>query len=92
MLRNHPQSFHLSDEPSASSVALLDSSLRDDSAKGSVSPRIYAHRSRVIRQQSLLLALRAGETLDAVEESKRRAKRLRKEARPEDHRDEGGQG
>lgn len=92
MPRKSTQPFRLSDEPTASSVALLSSALRDDSARGSVSPRMYAHRSRVIRQQSLLLALRAAGSLDAVEEKARRAKQLRKEARPKDHREEGGQG
>lgn len=84
--------FHLLDEPSAASVSLLTSSLRDDSAKGLVSPKMYAHRSRVIRQQSILSKLRIGDSPDTIDEGKRQAKRMRKAARPEDHREEGGQG
>ena len=83
--------FHLSDEPTDAGVNLLTCSLRDDSAKGLVSPRMYAHRSRVIRQQSILLRLRTGTSSDAIEESKRQAKRMRKATRPEDHREEGGE-
>ena len=84
--------FHLVDEPSDASLSLLTCSLSDDSAKGLVSPKMYAHRSRVIRQQSRLLGLRTGGSPDAVEEIKRQAKRVRKAARPKDHREEGGQG
>lgn len=51
------KSFHLSDEPTESSVSLLRSKLRGDAAKGTVSPNAHAHRSRVIRQQSRLLEL-----------------------------------
>lgn len=83
----HPpaERFFLLDEPTAASVSLLTSSLRDDSAKGLVSPKVYAHRSRVIRQQSLLSS--AHDRPDTIE-----GKRIRKAARPADHREEGGQG
>ena len=47
--------FRLADEPSASSVAILANRLRDQSAGGLVSPKAYAHRSRVVRQQMALL-------------------------------------
>ena len=50
--------FRLADEPSASSVAILANRLRDQSAGGLVSPKAYAHRSRVVRQQMALLKLR----------------------------------
>jgi len=82
--------FQFSDSPTASSVSLLAGNLRDDSARGTVSPRMYAHRSRVIRQQSNLLAQGSRVALRDAEGS--RAKRLRKAARPKDHREEGGQG
>ena len=49
-------SFHLSDEPSESRLAALVRRLRDDSAKKEISPKNYAHRLRVIRQQRELLA------------------------------------
>jgi len=48
--------FHLPDEPSSSSVELLVRRLRDDSTKKEISPKNYAHRLRVIRQQKELLA------------------------------------
>ena len=47
--------FHLPDEPSALSIGLLIRSLKDDSSTKGVSPRNYAHRLRVIRQQTELL-------------------------------------
>jgi len=50
----HP--FHLTEEPTELSVSLLARSLRIDSATKGVSPKNYAHRSRVIRQQTELLA------------------------------------
>jgi hypothetical protein len=50
--------FHLLDEPTAQSVSLLTDALRGDSAGGMVSPKAYAHRSRVVRQQTALLMLR----------------------------------
>jgi len=49
-------SFHLSDEPSESGLGALVRRLRDDSAKKEISPKNYAHRLRVIRQQTELLA------------------------------------
>jgi len=58
-LRESPVSnpaFHLPDEPSELSLRLLVCRLRDDSARRGVSPRNYAHRLRVIRQQTELLA------------------------------------
>jgi hypothetical protein len=84
------QPFRLPDEPSELSVSLLNRSLRDDSALKGVSPKVYAHRSRVIRQQTELLALRVAR--DADEDSKQLAKRMRKASRAPDHREEGGQG
>ena len=48
--------FHLPDEPSDSSVRVLILNLRSDCEKKGVSPKNYAHRSRVIRQQTELLA------------------------------------
>ena len=50
------QPFHLTEEPTELSVSLLARSLRIDSATKGVSPKNYAHRSRVIRQQTELLA------------------------------------
>ena len=50
------QPFHFTEEPTELSVSLLDRSLRVDSATKGVSPKNYAHRSRVIRQQTQLLA------------------------------------
>jgi len=51
---SHP-SFHLRDEPSELSLGILIRSLRDDSARKEISPKNYAHRLRVIRQQTELL-------------------------------------
>ena len=84
------QPFHLTDEPSEISVGLLIRSLRTDSATRGVSPKIHAHRSRVIRQQTEILTLRMA--TDAHEKSMQLAKRMRKASRAPDHRDEGGQG
>lgn len=84
------QSFHFSDEPSALSVSMLVRNLRDDSNTKGVSPKIYAHRSRVIRQQTELLTLQAARDVD--EGLKAAAKRTRKASRELDHREEGGQG
>lgn len=84
------QPFHLSDKPSELSVSLLIRSLKTDSATRGVSPRNYAHRSRVIRQQTELLSQEmAG---DAAEKSKQLEKGLRKASRAPDHREEGEQG
>lgn len=84
------QPTHLAEEPTELSISLLVRSLERDSATKGVSPRNYAHRSRVIRQQKDLLARK---TLgDADEISKQLAKRLRKTSRALDHREEGGQG
>ena len=58
MLDRPSPNFHLADEPTASSVSLLSNALRDQSASGLVSPRAYAHRSRVVRQLTALLGLR----------------------------------
>jgi hypothetical protein len=84
------QPFHLPDEPSELSVSLLIRSLRTDSATKDVSPKNYAHRARVIRQQTELLALNLAD--DADQKRKVLAKRLRKASRAPDHREEGGQG
>jgi hypothetical protein len=48
-------SFHLADVPSEMSVGILVHKLRDDAAKKEISPKNYAHRLRVIRQQTELL-------------------------------------
>ena len=48
-------SFHLPDWPSETSVSILVRRLRDDAAKKEISPKNYAHRLRVIRQQTELL-------------------------------------
>jgi hypothetical protein len=52
--------FHLPDEPTAATISALVQSLRDDTARKGVSPRNYAHRLRVIRQQKLLLIKQSG--------------------------------
>lgn len=82
--------FHLTDEPTELSVSLLVLRLRTDSDTKGVSPKNYAHRLRVIRQQTELLARNAAGAAD--EKSKELAKRMRKAARAPDHREEGGQG
>ena len=84
------QPFHLTDEPSEVSVSLHIRSLKTDSATRGVSPKIYAHRSRVIRQQTELLTLKVA--TDADEKSMQLAKRIRMASRAPDHRDDGGQG
>lgn len=84
------QPFHLTDEPSELSVGFLIRILRTDSAARGVSPKNYAHRSRVIRQQTELRALNTAR--DADQKSKQLAKRARKASRSRDHRDEGGEG
>ena len=84
------QPFHLTEEPSEVGVSLLIHSLKTDSATRGVSPKIYAHRSRVIRQQRELLTLKVA--TDADEKSMQLAKRMRKASRAPDHREEGGQG
>ena len=58
MAEHPPSNFRLLDEPSSSSVAILADTLRDQSAGGLISPKAYAHRSRVVRQQMALLKLR----------------------------------
>ena len=84
------QSFHVTEEPTDLSVRSLIRSLRIDSATKQVSAKSYAHRSRVIRQQTELVARKM--TGVANETSKQLAKRLRKASRSTDHREEGGQG
>jgi hypothetical protein len=80
------QSFPLSDEPTELSISLLIRSLELDSATRGVNPRSYAHRSRVIRQQTELLTKhKAGE---AAAKSEQSATIMR----TSDHREEGGQG
>jgi len=51
-------SFHLRDSPSVESIRLLTQNLQSDSQIKGVSAKSYAHRSRVIRQQTELLARR----------------------------------
>ena len=53
------RALQLRDEPSESSISLLNESLRSDCENKGVSAKNYAHRSRVIRQQTELLARRA---------------------------------
>lgn len=84
------RSFHLTDEPTELSISLLSRSLETDSVMRGVSPQNYAHRSRVIRQQTELLAKNGAG--DAAEKSKQAAKAMRKVSRASDHREEGGQG
>jgi hypothetical protein len=48
--------FHLPDEPSDLSIRLLTHTLRSDCENKGVSSKNYAHRARVIRQQTELLA------------------------------------
>jgi len=48
--------FHLLDEPSDVSVRLLIQNLLSDCENKGVNPKNYAHRSRVIRQQTERLA------------------------------------
>ena len=84
------QSFYLTDEPTKLSISLLIRSLKADSVMRGVSPKNYAHRSRVIRQQTVLLAKNGAG--DAAEKSQQSAKAMRKASRASDHREEGGQG
>ena len=58
MPNNLSRNFHLPDNPTAASVSLIANRLRDQSARGLVSPKGYAHRSRVVRQQTALLKSR----------------------------------
>ena len=53
--------FRIADEPNAHSVSVLAHGLRDDFVGGSVSSKMYAHRSRVVRQQTAKLRLLASE-------------------------------
>jgi hypothetical protein len=69
MAEQPSKSFHLPDEPTESSVSLLRSKFRDDSARGTVSPNAHAHRSRVIRQQSRLLELARSSLVPSAESS-----------------------
>ena len=78
------------EEPTELSVSLLVRGLQTDLATKDVSSKNHAHRSRVIRQQTELLA--KNEAGAAAEKSKQSSKRMRKAARLPDHRDEGGQG
>lgn len=82
--------FHLSDDPTEVSVSLLIRRLDTDLATRGVSPKNHAHRSRVIRQQSELLAKKVAG--DAAERSKQLAKAMRKASRAPDHREQGGEG
>ena len=49
------KTWHLQDHPTPASVSRITNALRDQSAQGTVSPKSYAHRSRVVRQQTALL-------------------------------------
>ena len=86
-MTSREEPFHLADEPTSATVDLLVGSLQSDHLSRAVSPKNHAHRVRVIRQQSILLA-----SSSLSENDKRKAKRQRKDARPGDHRDEGGEG
>lgn len=81
--------FEILDQPTTASVEMLRVALREDCARRSVSAKNHAHRSRVIRQQANLLQQK--QQLDALESHQQDAKRLRKAARPADHRDQGGE-
>ena len=84
------QSFHLADEPTESSINLLIRSFEADLATKGINPKNYAHRARVIRQQTELLAKKVAG--DAAQKNKQSAKIMRKASRAPDHREEGGQG
>lgn len=84
------QPFHPSDEPTELSISLLVRSLETDSTTRGVSSKNYAHRSRVIRQQTELLAKKAAADLAA--KNRQSTKIMRKASRSPDHREEGGQG
>ena len=56
--------FQLPGEPSQLSVRLLTLSLRSDCENKGVSAKNYAHRSRVIRQQTELLARKPADDAD----------------------------
>ena len=58
-------SFHLPDVPSETSVETLVRRLREDSAKKQISPKNYAHRLRVIRQQTELLGRQSAASHDS---------------------------
>ena len=64
------QAFPKFEKPTELSLGLLISSLRIDGATKGVSPKNYAHRARVIRQQTALLA--EGVAGDAVEISRQK--------------------
>lgn len=83
-------SFQISDEPTELSISLLVGSLKADSATKAVNPKNYAHRARVIRQQTELLAKKVAG--DVAEKNQQSAKIIRKASRAPDHREEGGQG
>jgi hypothetical protein len=51
--------FQIADRPSELSLRILKRSLNDDFAGKGESPKNYAHRARVIRQQTELLARQA---------------------------------
>lgn len=84
------QSFHPSDEPTQLSISLLVRSLEVDSAMRGVNSKNYAHRSRVIRQQTELLAKKAATV--APEDNQQSARIMREASRAPDHREEGGEG
>jgi hypothetical protein len=81
--------FTIEDKPSEASVSLLISKLRDDSWSKGVSPKVYAHRSRVIRQQVARLALQV--SVEADQGRKRPAGVSPTAARSLDHREIGGE-
>jgi hypothetical protein len=89
MPNDHARPSYLLDKPTSESVGLLVRALHLSHVTRSISPKNHAHRSRVIRQQTELLAL---EAYAKDEATKHRAKQMRKASRAPDHRDEGGQG
>lgn len=59
-------SFCTPEEPSDLSIRLLTLSLQSDCEKKGVSSKNYAHRARVIRQQTELLGRRKATTVEEV--------------------------
>jgi len=81
--------FKLEDTPSEQGVSLLTRSLRDDCSNKGVSPKNYAHRSRVIRQQTERLALQVAR--DADQAANRLATEARNAPSSQQHRETGGE-
>jgi hypothetical protein len=84
------KAFTLEDTPTELGVSSLTRSLRDDCANKGVSPKVYAHRARVIRQQTERLALQIA--LDADCDGNRLATAALKAPSSLQHRETGGEG